>query len=861
MTPRAPRLARALLARLLSAEDRAFVLGDLDEAFEARCAADGVRAARRWYRRQVLHSILPLAGSALAHTAAGLPREVRQTARQLVRRPLYAAGMSGTLALGVASALALGGVAWSVWLRPLPYPDSERLVRVWERGPADSIGERDRYPVSPPLLRELGTREWTHFTGFAGVLRSTPEWIVDGDIEQLTGVSVSPGFFELLDAAPVAGRAGWSGAGGEPAAEVILTEPFWRQAFGGDPSVVGSSIDLGGVQHTIVGVVPAFAGYPDAADVAVPLHFEARQLGEGMRGARYVEVIGRLHATSTVEAGAAEFAGFLEALGVRWASHEGWSGEAVTLRADLVGPFRSVLRLLLAAGTVFLALALVNVAGLGGARALERRGEMAVRVALGASGTRRLRAALLEGALLGAVGGAVALAGGGLLLRAASRWLPRDLPRTEALLPSAGQALAVLALAILLGAAVVALADRVVPAGSLLLSGVRTTAGRRSSRALVVGQLALTTVLLAAGAVAVERSLALAARDVGFRSEGIWTGLIALPRSTGDGLEARRDRWTALLGALEERGLRAALSTNPPMTRSNSNYTFRRPGGGDESAFAQYAIVSPGYFQLMDVPVRGRAFQPGDTGPVTIISESLADRFFPGEDPVGATLTILEEAHEIIGVAGSTAHFGPSVPEPPMMYVSYERVNWDFAQLLVEGGAGVGAEVGAGVGAEVAAALARSVPGARPPEGTLYEAHLSEWFRPLRIQVGIVGALALVGSLLAGLGLYSAVAFNLRGRMRELGIRVALGATGARIVTGVVRGALGWSAAGLLLGFGLWWLGRGALETALGMERAAVTPTAAAATAVAILTLTVLAVAAPARRAASADPLDSFRAD
>lgn len=852
MTPRPPRVARALLARLLSPEDRAFVLGDLDEAFEARCRTHGVRAARRWYHRQTVHSVPPLVGSAFAEIATALPREVRQTARQLGRRPLYAAGMSGTLALGVASALALGGVAWSVWLRPLPYPDSEQLVRVWERGPTDSIGDRVRYPVSPPLLRELRTREWAHFTGFAGVLRSTPEWIVDDDIEQLRGLSVSPGFFELLGTTALAGRAGWSDSGEEPPPEVILTEPFWRQAFGGESSVVGSTIDLGGVRHTIVGVVPAFDGYPDAADVAVPLHFEARQLGEGMRGARYVEVVGRLRASSTVDSGAAEFAGFLEALGTEWASHAGWSGEAVTLRADLVGPFRSVLRLLLAAGAVFLALALVNVAGLGGARALERRGETAVRVALGASGTRRMRAALLEGGLLGAAGGGVALIGGGVLLRAATGWLPNDLPRTDALLPSPGQGLAVVLLATLLGAAVVALADRVVPTGSLLLSGVRTTTGHRARRGLVVGQLALTTVLLAAGAVAVERSITLAGRDVGFRSQGLWTGVIALPRSTTDGLEARRDRWTALLAALDERGLRAALSTNPPMTRSNSNYSFRRPGA-EESAFAQYAIVSPSYFRLMDIPLRGRSFRPGDTGPVTVISEGLAEQYFPGENPVGMTLTILDEPHEIIGVAGSTAHFGPSVPEPPMMYVSYERVNWDFAKLLVEGKAGVGAEV--------AAALARSVPGARAPEGTPYEAHLSEWFRPLRIQVGIVGALALVGSLLAGLGLYSAVAFNLRGRMRELGIRVALGATGAHIVRGVVRGALGWAGAGLAAGFALWWLGRGALGAALGLESAAVTPAAAAATALAVLVLTVLAVAAPARRAASADPLESFRAN
>lgn len=852
MNARPPRIARALIRVLTPRADRPFVLADLDETFDRLARERGAGPARGWYRRQAAMSVVPLVASRVGDLVGGLRAgDVRFALRQMRRRPQYAVGVSGTLALGLASAFVLGGLAWSVWLRPLPLPDSERLVRVWERGPADPVGERVRYPVSPPLLERLRDRSWTHLTGFAGILGSTPEWIVEGEIRQLRGATVSPGFFDLLGIAPLHGRVGFSGRTGSEVPEVVLAEPFWRRAFGGDPAVVGTSIDLGGVPHRVIGVVAAFDGYPEPVDLVTPLVFETRQLGEGMRGARYIEVVARVRPSSTLEAAAREFAGHLEGLGVDWASHADWTGEVVSLRADLVGPFRDVLRLLLLAGLAFFCLALVNVVGLAAARSLERRSETAVRRALGASEARLGRGALVEGAVLGAVGGVGAAIAAGVLLRASVGWLPEDLPRAGAVAMGPGQTGAGLLVAVVFGAVLVAAAGRWAPAGSLRHAGRRTTPPLTGGRALVIGQFALTTLLLGAGALALERSLDLADRDLGFDADGVWTGLVVLPRTTTSGLEARRDAWGAVLGALHDRGFEAALSTNPPMSRSNSNYTFRRPGDDDET-FAQYAIVSPDYFDVMGVPVlEGRGFEPGESGPVVVISKALADEHFPGEDPVGLPLSILLEEHEIVGVAGSTAHFGPDTPEPPMMYVPYEAVNWEYAHLLVAGG-------GDAVGG-ITAALADAVPGAAPPAVVPYERNLSRWFRPLRIQVGIVGALAVVGGLLAALGLYSTLAFQVRGRLAELGIRSALGATRTSIVAQVVRRGVAWAAVGLAAGLALWWVTRGPVGRAMGVGDAGFSSFSLLCTAASVMALALVALAGPARRAARADPLTCFR--
>jgi len=854
VTPRPPTVARRLIRLLVPRPDRSFVLQDLDERFREIHQVRGARAARRWYRRQALLSLPVL----LTSLAEGLMRglgggDLRSTIRVLLRRPQYSGGVAGTLALGFASAMVLGGLAWQVWLEPLPLPDAERLVHVYELEPGDGAGERTRFQLSPPMLQELRERDWRHLTGFAGILQSSPEWRVDGDVRHLRGALVSPGFFQVLGVAPLHGRADL-GAGddtGVPAA--VLTEEFWLRAFGGDPGVVGSTLDLGGVAHTVAGVVPQNGEYPGLVDLFTPLRWEPHQLAEGFRGARYVETVGRVAPSSTIEVASGEISAFAEALGDAWPSHVGWSGEVVSLRADLVRPYRPALRLLLVAGLAFLALSLVNVFGLSMARALERSPESAVRMALGASRGRLGRTALLEGAALGLVGGVGALAAAQVATAASMRWLPEGMPRTGDLGLSWVEGAIWLAVAVTAGAVVVALARWLVPVAETPTSGTRVSPKLVGGRPIVIGQFALTTLLVGVGALAWERSMELVDRDLGFVADGVWTGLVALPQSLDGGWEERRDTWAALLRELEDRGYQAAISTNPPMSGSNNRFDYRR-FREDEQRFGQYAIVSPDYFDVMGIRiVEGRTFHPGESEPAVIISLSLADEVLPGESPVGLSLFILQEDREIIGVAESTAHFGPDTPPPPMMYASFDAENWAFTRLVVAGGEGALQAI--------PAAVESAIPGARPVSVIPYRRHLSEWFRPLRIQLGIVGALALIGSLLAALGLYSAVAFHVRGRRTELGIRVALGATRRSILAVVVRRGLVMAGVGLSVGMALWWSGRGILSEALGATGTGLSAGSVAFTTAAILGLALVAVTIPARRAAATDPLESFRAD
>ena len=853
MSARPPRLLRALMARLVPAEDRRFVMEDLDDTFVGVALASGRGAARRWYAGQLLRSLPLLAHAARDLTPGRAGGELRTSLRLFRRRPHYAIGVAGTLGLGLAAAVILGGIAWRVWLQPLPFPDSEQLVRVYELGRPDARGKRDRGRISPPLLRDLRERRWTHLTDFGAISISTPEWTVEGEVRPLRGSAVTPGFFDLLGITPSPGRTGWASRTGAEVPEVVLAEDFWRRAFGGAPSAVGSRIELDGVSHTVIGVVPQAGGYPAPVDLFTPLVYDERQLGEGMRGARYLEGIARVRAESSIEAAGAEFAAFIESLGDAHPIHAGWTGEVVSLREDLAGPFRAVLRLLLAAGSAFLILAIVNVTGLVATRGIELRHEQGIRLALGASRARLVRGAWVEGTVLGGAGGGLALAVALVLLPLSIGWLPDDLARSGQVGLSAGGALAWWLGAVVAGGMVGVLGHRTAPASPELRSGTRTTRGGRTGAVLVAGQLALSTLLIGIGSLVLERSVELADHDVGFESEGVWSAFVDLPRTTHEDWEARRDSWSALLAGLEEGGVSAAVTTNPPMSGMNANYGYAKPGDAQES-FGQYSIVSPDYFDVMGIPVvAGRTFEPGESGPVTLISQALAEAHFAGEDPVGRTLRILAEDLRIIGVVGSTAHFGPDTPVPPQIYVSYEAVNWDFAHLVARGDPSVAGRL--------ADAVERWVPGAVRPEVFPYERYLSDWFRPLRIQLGIVGALGLVGALLAGLGLYANIAYQVRERLPELGIRVALGASRARIVGGVIR--YGMTAAGVGLGVGMvaWWGARDRVGHILGSGDATLSPFALMTTAVLILGLALCAIAGPAILASRAEPLDTLRSE
>jgi predicted permease len=866
-------MARAL-ARLASCrEDRALLLADLEERFHAIAGRDGRSAARRWYWSQALRGlharVRPDVDLWSRRSWQGVAGDVRQCARALSRRPLYAGGVAATLAIGLASAAAVSAVAWHVWLAPMSFPDPDRVVRLYELEPASQSSAaraasttggagtgRSEWRISPPLLEDLRAHDWGTVESVAGVSSNVFDWTRDGATSRLPALVVSPELFGILGITPIHGRP----LSYEDAPEVVLGEPFWERVYGGDPGVVGrDALTLNGRPHTIVGVVTLPAGYPDAADVMVRLAFTEEQLAEGMRGARYLDVVARVDPTRSVGEAVAEMDRVVASLGERYSNHAGWGGTAVPLSDELIEPYRSVLGLLIAAGATFLLLAVVNVAGLAAARTVEGGHDRAVRLALGASEARLLRTTTIESLLLGGVAALAALTIAYWLLGPLASLVPGDVPRIQEVRLSAPIAGALLGVAILSGGVVGVLGYALSRGlGPEVAGGRRTvTRGLAGRGALVIGQVALTTLLVTAGAGILRQIGSLQAVDIGFRPEGVVASQVSLSAQRYTTPEEILTYWRTLIDEARARGLRLAVGTNAPMAGANMPWGFRVDDASEQS-FAQYHPVSDDYFRVLGIDLlEGRVFGEGDregSEPVVIVNDALARERFPGQSAVGRTILLLNVQNTIVGVVRSTRHFGPDGEVPEEVYAPIGHDPWPHAQVLARG------DDEAIITAGLASLLAEADPALGVPPPTPYTQYVSDWFATLRLQAIIVGVLATVGTLLATLGLYALVAYQVGTRQREIGVRIALGASDSRMFTDVVRGGLTLAVIGMAIGFGAWYLSLPATGELLGDVDSA-DPLVPIVVALLVGTIAALASALPARRSVGVDPAITLRAE
>lgn len=857
-------IARALVTLTSASEDRALLLADLEERFGAVAERRGPSAARRWYWSQAVRGVVvrlrPDADLLAARSWQGTLGDLRTSVRSLTRRPLYVVGVVGTLALGLASAVAVTSVAWHVWLSPLPFPDPDRVVRVYEleapdpgTGPA---GERVEWRISPPLLEEMRAHAWSTIDAVAGVSSNVVDWNREDRTARLEVLRVSPELFGILGVRPLVGRT----LSADPdVREVVLTEPFWTRVFGGDPGVTdGGALELNGERHAIVGVVAMPSGYPDRGEVVAHLSFDAEQLVDGMRGARYLDVVARVDPEIPVADAAAELDRFVATLGEVHAAHDGWGATAVALSEELVEPYRGVLGLLTVAGVLFLVLAVVNVAGLVAARTVEGRTDRAVRLALGASERRLLRAGIVESLLLGGVAAAAALALAAWMLGPLVALAPAEVPRIDRVRLGSGLAATLVSVALAAGAGVGAL-------GYVLSRGVRAPAiGRSPGRprngmagrgALVTAQVALTTLLATAGVGVLGQMLRLQSVDVGFDPSGVVQTQVILSTIRYPSPEARLVYWRTVVERGEARGIEIAVGTNSPMTGMNMPWGFR-VDPTDEQAFAQYHPVSAAYFDVLGIALlEGRTFDGGDragSARVVVVNEALAGEFFPGESPVGRELLLLNEPTEIVGVVASTRHRGPDEDAPPEIYAPIEHDPWPHAQVLVRGDTST-----TGVLSEL---LDDIDPALGVPPPAPYARYVAEWFASLRLQLVIVGVLGVVGVLLATLGLYALVAYRVQARRREFGVRMALGATDARMVVGVVGQGARLAAAGLALGFAAWYIALPLWRPLLG-EAGSGGAGSALVVSVLVGAVALVACAVPALRSTAVDPAVTLRSE
>lgn len=811
MTPRLPRLARFLAGLTVPREDRDFLLGDLDEAFAQLARVRSPGAARRWYWWQVLRGVAGVRPRLREDTLAGLRGDLRVALRSLVRRPAYAVGSVGTLLLGLSSAAAVGVVAWRVWLAPLPFPDPERLVRVFELEPSETGASSatpgagadgwDRLHLSPPLLEDLRREEWRTVEGVAGLGQATLEWTSEEGTVQIQGIRATPGLLRVLGVVPLAGR-GLAEDPSEP--EVVLSEALWVRAFGTDPAAVGRTLTLDGEPHRIVGVVSFPRVYPRDAQLLTHLTFSEQQRSDEFRGARYLEAVARVRPGRTVEEASAEMAAFVGSLGPRLPIHEGHAAAAIPLGRDLAAPYRGVLTLLLVAGAAFLLLALVNVAGMVATRRAQEGVERGVRNALGATRRRLLAGELVETLLLGGLAGVGAVAATQLILGPMVALPPPETPRLDQVRVGVGAAALLLASGLAVGGGVGLLAHLLAPLAPAVgraPGGSRGTGGRRL---LVAGQVALTTLLATGGVTVLRHVSALQAVELGFEPEGVSTRFVAFhpARYPGDG--ALHAAWDRVLEGVTARGAEAVVAANPPLTGSNFRYGYRVPEAPEGYHYAQYHAVTPGYFDLLGIDLlEGRGIQETDLGdgePVVVVNQEVARSHFPAGEAVGRSIDLVGTRRRIVGVVASTRHFGPDRDPPGEVYIPLSQ----------DSEPGFGMLLARSPREDLPALLQEVLDGVDPtlaPTPTLPFTHyVRDWFASLRLQLTVVLALGAVGLTLAVLGIYALVSYEVSLRRRETGIRKALGAPPAGLFRGVVRqGALP-VVGGALVGVAAWYL-------------------------------------------------------
>ena len=866
---RPPRLARALLRMAAPRDDRPFVLADVDGEFTRMTEHADPAAARRWYWRQALHSVAPLIASRVngrwtVPRAASAVDDARQGVRWVARHRWTSAVVILTLGLAFGAGLAALAVADAAVFNPLPYPDADRLVRVWTTGPSRPAAVR---AVSRPDFLDWRdrTRSFAALSAYAPhAFRLTDR----GEPKELDAVRVERDLERVLGIVPMLGRA-FTGADFTPGGRrvAILQHAFWLREFGGDRAAVGRRLLLDEEPYEIVGVLPASrAPLPlERHDVWVPLVPRAGVFWEASRATGWLIAIGRLNAGVAPAAAEADLTAVARSLERAFpASNDGKSaGRAAPLAEEIAGPIAPVLALLATAIAAVLLIACGNIASLLLASFAERRREFAVRAALGAGRARLARQVLAENLLLCLLGGALGLAIAPPLARLFVALYPSVMPGAAGFAVDPMLALACAAAsaatAIVLTIPQAAAARHAAAPAGLSSRHTAPRAQRAMRHALVTLQVALSFVLLVAG-VALSRSVArLAALDPGFSAAGVLTFTLTPSRQTVSSAAQALAFYESVVDAVRGvPGVRAAAAAiGAPLTVSGHRFGVRPPGSSAD-LLVTVNHASEAYFETLGMRLReGRLLTAAEhrDARVVVINTPLARALTGGRSPLGLRLPYARESWEIVGVVEGVRQLPLRDPAPPEIYLPW-RLAGARPQAIVVRTAGDPLAVLPAIAARVHA-IDPSVPLGRPAtlDSRLADARRAEVFR-----ASLVTALATLALALAALGAYSVTAHAVSQRGREYGIRLALGERPASIARRALGTAVSPAVTGIVLG--------GAAAAAAGRwmqaflfgvsARDAATFAAAAAL---LLVLALLAAGRSALAASRTDPVNALRLD
>jgi putative ABC transport system permease protein len=815
----------------------------------------------------------PVGAPAAGRMLGDLWRDLRYGARSLRRARGFTAVAVLTLALGVGATTAMFSVLDAVLLRPLPFPDPDRLVLLYQTNDASSEG-----------LLSFSVSDFLALRGDGRVLGSvatfqTPadgfSYVAGDRAERVFGAVVSADFFTTLGVRPLLGRAfqpGDDAEGAPPTA--VLGHAFWQRRLGGDPQVVGRSIRLDGRAVTVIGVMPPSAWFPrgDRAELWTNATF-APPTRHGPFG---LSVVGRLKPGTSAAQRQAVFDELAAGMRARYpGGPERWTFVARPLAERLSGGLRPALGVLMGAVVLVLLIACVNVANLMLARATSREREIAVRRAMGATRSRIARQLLAESAVLAAVGGAVGVA----LAVWGVRLLVAGAPGRLSMLRDLGVGVSWRVLAVAAAATMGSvLACGLAPA----LIGARGAVGRdsgdgRSHRrlrnGLVAVEFALSMMLLVSAGLLLRSLSKLRAVDTGVRTDGVVTASIALPKArypgTGEVL-AFHDRLLDELRAQPGVERVSASVGLPPDVAGNSTdfqVAAHPVAAGEFSPVADNLSVDGAYFAALGVPLRaGRVFDARDDSAaarVVVVSESLVRRYLPGADPIGQRLEIggagEGNTYTIVGVVGDVRYEGVASGETVAIY-------YPFAQFGMGGAQRSFAVVvrSALAPAEVASSL-RETMRRIDPELALARVRTAHDLAAASIaddsfRTTLLSLFALVALALAGVGIYGVTAYAVGRRTREIGIRLALGAPVRRVYALVLGEGLAVAAAGIGVGIVLA-LAAGRVVSRLLYEVSATDALTFGAVPLLLLAIAGAACLVPARRAARVDPALTMRAD
>jgi putative ABC transport system permease protein len=804
-----------------------------------------------------------------------LTQDIRYALRVLAKNPAFTFIAVIALALGIGANSAIFSVVDAVLLRPLPFNHPEQLVMVWEN--AAHLGFPKNTP-SPANFLDW-QKQTQSFTGMAATVERSFNLTGVGEPERLEGRRVSANLFELLGVPALLGRTFVLEDDRPGTHVVVLSYSLWQRRFGSDPAVIGRAITLNGESYTVVGVMPQLMqlpGYENVNDqLWVSIAFPSEEAAQ--RGNHFLEVIARLKPGITMKQAQAEMETISARLAQQYPDYNTRIGAVVVpLHEQVVGDIKPALLVLLGAVGFVLLIACANVANLLLARAAVRQKEIAVRLALGASQSRLIRQFLTESVLLAIFGAVIGLLLAFFGLHALRTFIPASISQVETINIDARVLIFTILVAVVTGIGfglAPAIHGSHLNLNDTLKEGGRDSTGGGGNRArglLVIGEVAVSFVLLIGAGLLINSFFHLRKLDPGFRADHLLTMKVNLSEVKYPDLERRAAFFDEVMRRVRELpGVRsAAVAGNLPLTYNGDSMAISVEGVPDPPTDQRpdviFRAIGAGYFDTMGIPiVRGRDFTDqnnADSKDVVVISEKTATHFWPGQDPIGKRLkpgwsTSKSPWREVIGIVKDVRQNDLIAPPKMQMYFTYRQPKNIAANALV---------VRTTIEPMSLAESVRNAIWSVDKDQTVADIDTMDHIvagavARQRFSMVLLGVFASLALMLASVGIYGVMSYSVAQRTREIGIRMALGARRADVLQMTVRQGLKLVGAGMILGLVAAFLLTRVMTTLLyGIS--ATDPMTFIGISVMLLAVAILASYVPALRATKVDPITALRA-